>query len=99
MSTCQAVERDERTAAVEAASHGWAYMLITYALLIDVAVRGFFRNEAAWDRLAIAIGGGLFCAAYQARERIFARGWLWKASVVAVLSAVLAAILAVVATR
>ena len=38
MSTPQAVERDERTVAVENASYRWAYLVLTYALLVDVKI-------------------------------------------------------------
>ncbi len=93
MSTTQCVERDERTVAVENASYRWAYFLLTYALLVDVAYRGWFRNEAAWDMMALVIVGGVICSVYQARRRTLARGWAIKA----VLGAVIAAVIAVVA--
>lgn len=93
MSTYQSVERDERTLAVENASYRWAYVLVTYGLLLDVAYRGF-RNEAAWDLMALVIGGSAICSAYQARQKIFAKGWLNKVALVAGLAAVIAAIIA-----
>jgi hypothetical protein len=90
MSVQQSVQQDERTLAVVNASYGWAYMFMTYALLIDVMWRGAFRNEAAWDLMALVIAGGLFCAIYQARQKIFARGWLVKAALAACVAAVVA---------
>ena len=94
MSTHQNVHPDERTLAVENASYRGAYSLLTYALLIDVAYRGLFRNEAAWDLMALVIGGGAFCAIYQARQKTLARDWLGKAAIVACLAAVIAGIFA-----
>ena len=57
MSTIPTVERDERTVAVENASYKWAYILLIFALLIDVVYRGMVRQEAAWDLLALVIVG------------------------------------------
>jgi len=94
MSTHQAVERDERTLAVENASYVWAYTLLTYGLLIDVAYRGLFRNEAAWDLMVLVIGGGAVCTIYQVHHKTFARGWLIKATLVACVVAVIAFVVA-----
>lgn len=69
MSTHQIVERDERTVAVESASYKWAYIFISFALLIDVMYRGLVRNEAAWDLMALVVVGGAVCAVYQARQK------------------------------
>jgi len=84
MSTHQSVKADERTVAVENASYRWAFTLITFALFIDVACRAWFRNEAAWDLMALAIVGGVVSTIYQARQKTMA-GW---AAVVMVCAAV-----------
>jgi hypothetical protein len=94
MSAPQCVERDERTVAVENASYRWAYLVLTYALLLDVMYRGLFRNDAAWDLMALVIGGGIFCSVYQARQKILAHGWVLKAVLGAVIAAVAAYVLA-----
>jgi hypothetical protein len=94
MSTTERVQRDERTVAVENASYRWAYTLLTYALLVDVMVRSLARNEAAWDLMALVIVGGFVCAAYQARHKILARGWVMKVVLAACVAGVLAAIVA-----
>src|ERR1700693_3054496 len=65
MSTPQSVERDERTVAVENASYRWAYLLLTYALLVDVIYRSLIRHEATWDLLALVVVGGAVCTVYQ----------------------------------
>jgi hypothetical protein len=97
MSTSQAVERDERTVAVENAGYRWGYLVLIYALLVDVMYRGLFRHEAAWDLMALVIGGGIFCSVYQARQKTLAHGWVMKALVGAVIAAVIAAFAAVLA--
>ena len=90
MSTHQCVERDERTVAVENASYRWAYAVLTFALLVDVMYRGLLRNEAAWDLMALVIVGGGICTVYQARQKTLVHGWVMKAVLVAVIAAVIA---------
>jgi hypothetical protein len=94
MSTSQVVERDERTVAVENASYRWAYLLLTYALLVDVMYRSLVRHEATWDLMALVVVGGAVCAVYQARQKILAHGWVMKAVLVACIAGVIAALLA-----
>jgi hypothetical protein len=94
MSTSECVERDERTVAVENASYRWAYLALSYALLVDVMVRSFVRHEAAWDLMALVIAGGAVCSAYQARQKILAQGWVMKTLLAVCIAAVIAAILA-----
>ena len=97
MSAPQCVERDERTVAVENASYGWAYLVLTYALLVEVMYRGLFRHEAAWDLMALVIVGGAICTVYQARQKTLVHGWVLKAALGAVIAAVIAAVAAVLA--
>ena len=94
MSTAEYVEPDERTEAVENASYRWAYLLVTYALLVDVVYRSLVHQEAAWDLMALVVGGGVVCMAYQVRQKILARGWVTKAVLAASLAVAIAAILA-----
>jgi hypothetical protein len=94
MSASECVERDERTVAVENASYRWAYLLLTYALLVDVMYRSLVRHEAAWDLMALVIVGGAVCTAYQARQKILGHGWVMKAALAACVAGVLAAVLA-----
>jgi hypothetical protein len=88
------VERDERTVAVENVSYRWAYLLLTYALLVDVIYRSLVRHEAAWDLMALVIVGGIVCSVYQARQKILAHGWVMKVVLVACIAGVIAAIVA-----
>jgi hypothetical protein len=94
MSTSQAVERDERTVAVENASYRLAYALLSYALLMDVIYRSLVYREVAWDLLALVIAGGFVCAVYQARQQILGHGWVMKAVLGACIAGVIAAVLA-----
>ena len=94
MSTPQVVERDERTVAVENASYRWAYAVLTYALLVDVMYRSLVRHEAAWDLMAMVVGGGIICGVYQAHQKILAHGWVMKVVLACCIAGVVAAILA-----
>jgi hypothetical protein len=96
MSAAHLVDRDERTVAVEHASYRWAYLLLSYALLVDVACRSFLYGESAWDLLGLVVAGGAVTAAYQARHRVLTRGWVWTVLLVVVVAAVVAAAIAIV---
>jgi hypothetical protein len=99
MNADQSVMRDERTVAIENASFRWGFNFILFALLIDVMYRAAFRHEAAWDLMGLVIVGSGLSTIYQARQKIWGRGWAWKMTLFAMLgalvSAVIAAILAV----
>ncbi len=93
MSTTPSGERDERTVAVENASYRWAYTLLNFALLIDVAYRGMVRHEVAWDLIALIFVGFVFCTVYQARQKILSRRWVKEGLLIACLGAVIGAIM------
>ena len=96
MTVMSGVVRDERTVVVEAASYRFAYIFITYALLLDVMYRSFVRQEASWDLLAIVIVGGAISAFYQWRHKILT-GYSLKVAVVTFGSAgIVAALIALV---
>ncbi len=69
MDSDQKLKRDERTLAVENAGYGWALNFILFALLIDIAFRGFFMKEAAWDLMGLVIATGLICPIYKFRNK------------------------------
>ncbi len=99
MSQTPEVEHDERTLAVANAGGTWAYNFVAFALLIDVMYRGWFRDEAAWDLMAIVVAGGAVSAIHQIRQKTkpWTRG-LWKILlVIGILSAVIAAVVAFIA--
>jgi hypothetical protein len=94
MSTIECVERDERTVAVENAGYRWAYLLLTYLMLVDVMYRSLVRHEASWDVMALVILGGVICTVYQARQKVLAHGWVMKVVLGACIAGVIAAVLA-----
>jgi len=67
------VEHDERTVAVENAGYRWAYLLMSFGLLVDVAVRGFVAKQSSWDLMALVLAGGLVTTLYQGQKRILGR--------------------------
>ena len=91
--TANAVDRDERTVAVENASYRAAYLFLSYGLLGITAYRGFVREESAWDLLALVILGGVVAAVYQGRERILTRRWSLTSVAAVVVALVLALLL------
>jgi hypothetical protein len=91
------VVRDERTLAVENASYRFAYLVLSYGLLISTAYRGFVRDEPAWDLLALVVFGGVVTASYQASKRVLTRKWLLTSAGAVVLAVILAAAIVLVA--
>jgi hypothetical protein len=71
-----AVDRDERTIAVENASYRWAYLFLSFGLLAAVGYRSFAAGEAAWDLLALVVLGGGVAAAYQWSYAVLTKRWL-----------------------
>lgn len=88
----QSVMRDERTVTVENSSYRWAYLLLSFGLLIVVAYRSFVWRESSWDLLALVILGGLVTTLYQWFHKVLTRRWVF----VALIGALLAAAVAVV---
>ena len=97
LSTNEPVDRDERTVALENKAFRWAYGLLSYALLIDVAVRSFLHREQPWDLLGLVIVGGILMAAYQARHGLLTRRWALALVASMVAAAIVAVIVALVA--
>ena len=87
--------RDERTVAVENASYRWAYLVLSFGLLLSTAYRGFVRNESSWDLLALVVVGGAVATLYQGGHRVLSRRWALASVAAVVLALVLAAVLAV----
>lgn len=90
------VERDERTTVVEHASYRFAYLFLSYALLLDVAYRSFSWNERPWDLLALVVLGGVVSTVYQARHQILGRRWVVVTLATMLAAGVVAAVLATV---
>lgn len=71
----RAVERDERTVAVENASYRWSYLTLSFGLLVLCAARSVVRHEAAWDLFGLLIIGGVVKTVYQANHRVLTPRW------------------------
>jgi hypothetical protein len=97
MNTHQCARADERTVAVENASYKWAYTFVTIALFIDVMCRAVVFHEAAWDLMALAIVPAIACTIYQARQRIWGQGRVWKLVFIGLLAGVIGFIVAAIA--
>jgi hypothetical protein len=98
MSTDESVKRDERTVAVENASFRVGFTFLLFALLADVMYRALFRNEAAWDLMGLVIVSSGLSTVYQARQKIWGRGWLWTMTLIGFVSAIVAAVVAIILT-
>jgi hypothetical protein len=94
MSIQHVVERDERTVVVENASYRWAFLFLAYALLLDVAYRGFVRNESSWDLLGFVVAGGLATVLYQWMHQVLSRSWVVNVLLTVCVAAVIGALMA-----
>jgi hypothetical protein len=93
MNTHQSVKADERTVAVACAANTWGFNFITFALLIDIAYRGLFLDEAAWDLFALLGVSGGISMMYMFRHTVLGQVF---GSKVAILVAVVAIVVGVV---
>ncbi len=79
---------------VEDASHRLAYLVITFALLLDVMYRSLVRREASRDLLAIIVLARAVSTIYQWRQKILT-GHSFKRAVVTIgVAGVVAALIA-----
>lgn len=67
--TDELVDRDERTVAVENAGYRWAYLFLSFGVLLIVAVRGSLYGEASWDLMALVVLGGAVHFAFRTFHR------------------------------
>ena len=61
------VARDDRASRIELAADRFAYLVVSYGLLLCVAYRSFVRDEASWDLIGLVLLGGICGLAYRAR--------------------------------
>ena len=73
--TANTILRDERTESVENTSYRWAYLLLSYGLLVSTGYRAFVTHESSWDLLALVIAGGAVATIYQGGQRVLSRRW------------------------
>jgi hypothetical protein len=91
--TTQPIMRDERTVAIENASYRWAYLVISFGLLVSIGYRAFVSHESAWDLFALVILGGAVTTFYQGSRRVLTRHWAVVSAVAALVAFVLAIVL------
>jgi hypothetical protein len=89
--TAPSVERDERTTAVDNAGYRLAYLILSFGLLVDVAVRSFVRGQASWDLFALIVLAGAVHAIYQAWHRVLYKRWIVMTAVTMIAAAIVAA--------
>ena len=94
--TTQPIMRDERTVATENASYRWAYLVLSFGLLVSTAYRSFVRHESSWDLIALVILGGAVAIFYQGRARVLSRRWAVASGAAALLALVIAIALVLV---
>lgn len=89
------IERDERTVAVENESYRWAYLLLSYGLLVIVAVRSYAYDEASWDLLALVVVAGGVASLFQGIRGVLTTRWGIVSAVTVVAAALLAALMVI----
>jgi hypothetical protein len=87
------VQKDERTISVENASYRWAYLILSFGILFDVAYRGLIRNEAGWDLLALVVLAGLIASVYQGTRKIYTHRWIFWVAATAAVASIIAIVL------
>ena len=94
----EAIGRDERTTSVENGSYRWAYLVLSFGLLLSTAYRGFFLEQQSWDLLALVVLGGVITTTYQGTHRVLTRRWA-LVSLGALVGAVLLGVILVAVLR
>lgn len=94
--TAKPIMRDERTVATENASYRWAYLVMSFGLLVSTAYRSFVRNESAWDLLALVILGGAVATFYQGGRRTLSQRWAVASAAAMLLALVLGVVLVLI---
>ena len=87
------VPRDERTTAVEHASYRWAYLFLTYGVLLCVAYRGLVLGESSWDLLALVVLSGAVTTGYQGLHKVLSWQWMIVALLTLLIAGAIAAAL------
>jgi hypothetical protein len=94
MSNTPSVQRDERTVAVENAGYRWAYLFLSFGLLVLVAFRSFVNHESPWDLLLLVVLGGGVGTAYQGWHRVLSKHWAVACLLAVAIAAVVGAVIA-----
>ena len=84
---------DERTVAAQNASYRWAYLFLSFGMLLSAAYRSFVWHEQPWDLLALVVAGGFVATLYQASQRVLSRRWAMTTVATMIVAGVVAAIM------
>jgi hypothetical protein len=87
------INADERSA-IMMRGNMWAYNFLTFALLMDIMYRAMIFGEAAWDLFALLFASGVISIVYAARHKALNRKNVMTMSLLALLAAVVAAVVA-----
>ena len=90
------IERDERMLAVENASYRWAYLFLSFCLLLDILYRSAALQQNSWDLMALVILGGVTATAYQGAHHVLTRRWAIVAIIMMLVAAAVAATIVLV---
>ena len=90
------VESDERTTAIENAGYRWAYLFLSFGILVIVAVRGSMIGKASWDLLALVVLSGGMHFAFRAFHGALYKRLAFRVAVALIAAAVLAVVLVLV---
>ena len=91
----QAVERVERTVAVENAAYRWSHQVLSVGVLALAAYRSFVLHEDTWDLIMLVVVSGAVSTLYQAWRRTLHRRWVVMSVVTFAIACVLAAAVAI----
>lgn len=92
------VERDERTTAVENAGYRWAYLFLSFGILVIVAVRAGTSGEASWDLMALVVLGGGVHFTFRAFHQVLYKRLALRVAVAFIAGVLLAAVLVLLRT-
>jgi uncharacterized membrane protein YecN with MAPEG domain len=90
---------DEREQHVGRTGDQLAYVVMSIALLLLVAYRSLFLRESSWDLMGVVLLGGAVATGYRLWQRVCTRRSAMYATLVAVISGVVAMIIVVVAVK
>jgi hypothetical protein len=87
------LERDERTTAIENAGYRWSYLLLSFGILVIVAIRSFAQGQSSWDLFALVVLSGFVNTAYQRFHQVLFRRWAVRTAIMMIGAALLAALM------
>lgn len=93
------VQRDERTVSIENAGYRLSYLVLSFGLLVAIAVRSFRDDESSWDLFALIILSGALNAGYLRYHRASYRQRTVLAAVAMIGGALVAAAIALLHHR